>query len=298
MSIESDNPDRRRIFVVHGRNLGARDGVFAFLRALGLLPIEWEQAVEMTGEGSPYIGQVLDVAFKRAQAIIVLLTPDEITYLRSEYADGEHDPETIPAAQARPNVLFEAGMAMGRNAERTVLVELGSVRPFSDVVGRHAVRLDNSGARRKALAQRLKTAGCEVDMTGEDWMKAGDLVPPMPPGGPLPLGKKLPTGSRPPRVQFDAQYHERSHGDGRLQIINRGTETAYEVNVSFPPEAGNIEMMTGELPLVKLPSGKSAALYVTRTMGAAGKDHFEIHVTGRTADGTLVEEDVFISLTG
>ena len=57
----SANPDR--VFVVHGRNQAAADSMFAFLRSLGLKPIEWDQAVAMTGKGSPYVGEVLDVAF-------------------------------------------------------------------------------------------------------------------------------------------------------------------------------------------------------------------------------------------
>ena len=100
----------RKVFVVHGRNDQARSAMFAFLQSIGLDPIEWSEAVKMTGEGSPYIGQVLDVAFSSAQAIVVLLTPDDIAYLRSEYASDENDTETEPSAQARPNVLFEAGM--------------------------------------------------------------------------------------------------------------------------------------------------------------------------------------------
>ncbi len=42
--------------------------------------------MDLTGKGSPYIGEVLDHTFEAAQAVVVLLTPDEITYLRAEYA--------------------------------------------------------------------------------------------------------------------------------------------------------------------------------------------------------------------
>ena len=117
VSVDGDLGRSRKVFVVQGRNDAARATMFAFLRAIGLDPIEWSVAVQMTGEGSPYIGQVLDVAFDAAQAIVVLLTPDDIAYLRTEYANGEDDPETQALAQARPNVLFEAGMAMGRDGD-------------------------------------------------------------------------------------------------------------------------------------------------------------------------------------
>jgi predicted nucleotide-binding protein len=147
-------PDPTFVWVVHGRNLKARDGMFAFLRALDLRPLEWDQAVGLTGKGAPYVGEVLDRAFESAAVVVVLMTPDEIAYLRSEYAAHEQDPDTQPAPQARPNVLFEAGMALGRHPDRTIIVEMGSVRPFSDIAGRHLVRLDGSPASRKALAQR------------------------------------------------------------------------------------------------------------------------------------------------
>ena len=166
----------RDIFVVHGRNLKARDALFDFLRAIDLHPLEWSEAVQATGKASPYIGEILDAAFSRAHAVIVLLTPDDEARL-SKHLQAEGDPphETELTGQARPNVLFEAGMAMAGNQDRTVLVELGRLRPFSDVAGRHAIRLDNSSQLRQELAQRLKLAGCPVNLDGTDWHTAGDF---------------------------------------------------------------------------------------------------------------------------
>ncbi len=140
--------------------------MFGFLRAIGLWPVEWSEAVAMTGEGSPYVGQVLDAALRRAQAIVVLFTPDETAYLRADYASDVDDPDIRPLGQARPNVLFEAGMAMGRSPERTVLVELGRLRPFSDIAGRHVLKMDNEPQSRMQLAQRLQAAGCDVNTAG------------------------------------------------------------------------------------------------------------------------------------
>ena len=150
--------------------------MFDFLRSLDLHPLEWSEAVSSTGKASPYIGEILDAAFSSAHAVVVLFTPDDEARLRAPFR-VENDPahETELTGQARPNVLFEAGMAMGRDQDRTVLVELGNLRPFSDVAGRHAIRLDNSSQRRQELAQRLKVAGCPVNLQGTDWHLAGDF---------------------------------------------------------------------------------------------------------------------------
>ena len=163
-------PDPRVVFVVHGRNEAVRKSMFDFLRAIGLKPLEWSQALSATEEGTPYVGQALDTAFSRAQAVVVLMTPDDEARLKEEFlTEGDADHERRLTGQARPNVLFEAGMAMGRDAKRTVLVEVGNLRPFSDVAGRHILRLNNSSERRQDLADRLKNTGCAVDLSGRDW---------------------------------------------------------------------------------------------------------------------------------
>ena len=168
--------DAREVFVVHGRNGKARQAIFDFLRSIGLHPLEWSEAVQSTGRPMPYIGEILDVAFSRAHAVVVLMTPDDDARLREQlWSDNDSPHETELSGQARPNVLFEAGMAMGRNGERTILVELGTLRPFSDIAGRHVIRLDNTTQRRQELAQRLELAGCPVNLDGTDWHSAGDF---------------------------------------------------------------------------------------------------------------------------
>jgi predicted nucleotide-binding protein len=172
------NTGGTRVFVVHGRDLRLRDGMFTFLRSIGLEPIEWIEAVALTGKSSPYIGEVLDAAFANAQAIVVMLTGDDEARLRPELRQAkEPSYETEMTPQARPNVLFEGGMAMDHNPDRTVLVEFGHLRPFSDIAGRHSVKMDGSTEKRQELAARLEKAGCAVKLTGTDWHKAGDLKP-------------------------------------------------------------------------------------------------------------------------
>jgi hypothetical protein len=148
--------------------------MFEFLHALNLHPRDFAQAAADTGHPSPYVGQILRTAFDTAQGVVVLLTPDDEARLRPTFrnpSDPGHETELTP--QARPNVLFEAGMAMAWDEFRTVLVELGQCRPFSDIGGRHVLRIDDTTVRRQQLAQRLEKAGLLVDTTGTEWHTAG-----------------------------------------------------------------------------------------------------------------------------
>jgi predicted nucleotide-binding protein len=166
----------RNVFVVYGRDVNAKRGIFQFLRAIGLNPIDFLRAVESTGKAAPYIGEVLEAAFKQAQAVLVLMTPDDEVQLREEFRTSEDEVfESQLTGQPRPNVIFEAGMALGLFPDRTVLVELGKIRPISDLSGRHVVRLNNSSQARQTLAKRLKQAGCSVDLDGVDWHDEGSF---------------------------------------------------------------------------------------------------------------------------
>ncbi|WP_326832806.1 nucleotide-binding protein [Arthrobacter cryoconiti] len=290
---------------MHGRNEPLRKAMFDFLRSVNLSPMEWTTAVELTGEGSPYIGQVLDVAFDHATAVVVLMTPDEVAYLQPRYGHGENDVETQPAPQARPNVLFEAGMALGRDAKRTVLVEIGEVRPFSDVAGRHAIRLSNAPASRQALANRLRTAGCSVDLNGTDWHTTGDFTAPLPPGDGLPLGRRLPSSASARKaIDFDLKYFNKGGTRfDKLQIVNRGTETAYDVAVVVP-EQGALELSSNDVgSIAKIPGGgRSVTVDVFnrgRMMGGPRLDKaLDVSITARTESGEQVTQDVFLDLNG
>jgi len=167
-------PDSRLVFVVHGRNLELRDELYTFLRALDLKPLSFADAVRATNKASPYVLEVINTAFEEAQAFVVLFTPDDEARLRHEFVgsdDGPHERELTP--QPRPNVLLEAGMALGRYPERTILVEVGKLRPISDLGGLHAIRLSDDTDHRYALADRLRAAGCKVDTSTGAWLKAG-----------------------------------------------------------------------------------------------------------------------------
>lgn len=167
---------RKKVFVVHGRNEPLRKDLFAFLRSIGLQPLEWQKGIEATQKGSPSINEILDAMFQQAAAVVVLLTPDDMVRLKPEF-QSRNDPaeEKKYVGQARPNVLFEAGMAFASHHDSVVLVQVGWVKPFTDVGGLHITRMNNTPEKRQELASKLKTAGCDVDTGGSDWYSTGNF---------------------------------------------------------------------------------------------------------------------------
>ena len=107
---------------------------------------------------------------------MVLLTPDDEAKLKDEFIKRS-DPgfERKLTGQPRPNVLFEAGMAFGSQPDKTIIVQVGKIRPISDLSGRHVAHLTNSFESRHQLMVKLKGVGCPVDDTGSLWHTAGSF---------------------------------------------------------------------------------------------------------------------------
>lgn len=166
------------VFVIHGRDLKLRDSIYAFLSALGCKPVEFHQAVtKVRGAGTPFIGQVLDAVFEQAQALVVLLSPDDDVQLKPQFVGAnERKTEGRRQSQPRANVIFEAGMALARHEEKTIMVQVGSPKAFSDVAGRHTVHLNDTFESRNAFASRLEKL-CKIDRTGSTWTTIGNFVP-------------------------------------------------------------------------------------------------------------------------
>jgi hypothetical protein len=117
-------------------------------------------------------------AFASAQAAVIILTGDDIARLGKRYL-SPHDQlyEKNLTRQARPNVIFEAGIAFGSYPNRTVLVSFGRTRPISDIDGINILHLSDSPESRQKLASRMKNAGCDVVTDNKsDWLKAGDFT--------------------------------------------------------------------------------------------------------------------------
>src|SRR5258705_9710078 len=82
----------KTIFVVHGRDEALRKSMFDFLRALGLNPYEWEHALREARGNNPYVGDVLDEVMEKAQAVVVMFSPDDLVQLKEHLWNSNDGP--------------------------------------------------------------------------------------------------------------------------------------------------------------------------------------------------------------
>lgn len=291
----TDSNDRD-IFVIHGRNKEAREAIFAFLRSIGLNPLEWSELIAKTRQGSPHIWDILDKAFEGDRAVIVLLTPDEIVRLHPDYAESDDDPECQFSLQSRPNVLFEAGLAMGKNPEKVIIVEFGLIRPFSDISGRHTVRFENTAKSRNELVSRLKAAGCTVKTDGTDWITAGDFIFPVPE---IPNSNDLLNGTMASidheaemKIQLDFDVYFDIHND-KLYLTNNSELTVYNVTFEFPEGFEGLHFTRDAFPLPKLLGGRTATFLAGATLNFNGRNS-TFHIICETESGEEIRTEVFL----
>jgi predicted nucleotide-binding protein len=180
ISAKAPKPTRNNsIFVVHGRDTKLTDDMYSFLRAIGIYPMEWNEAIKAAkGGANPIVGDVINQAMKSVQGVLVLLAPDEDAKLKSKFAKDKDKKKGLHVldGQPRPNVIFEAGLALGAHSEKTILVQVGDIREISDIAGKHMVQLSNAPASRKTLALRLRDKlKFKINIDGDQWLEVGDF---------------------------------------------------------------------------------------------------------------------------
>jgi predicted nucleotide-binding protein len=167
------------MFVVHGRDAKLNRDIYAFLSTIGIVPMEWDQAIKAAKGGANLIvGDVIGQAMESVQGVMVLFSPDEESKVRTKFASTSDKKKGLhlKGFQPRPNVIFEAGLALGAHSDKTVLVQVGTVRDISDIAGKHMVHLSNSFADRKRLADRLSSKlKFKVDLDGTTWQTIGNF---------------------------------------------------------------------------------------------------------------------------
>lgn len=142
------------VFIVHGRNDGAKATVARFVETLG---IKATILHEQPSSGLTIIEKIEKYAEKAGFAI-VMITPDDLGGLMDNRDDE-------PNPRARQNVVFELGYFMGKlGRERVCPLFKGEVEKPSDIDGIVYVLMDISDGWKLKLAQEMKQAGLPIDM--------------------------------------------------------------------------------------------------------------------------------------
>lgn len=147
-------PSDRKVFVVHGHDGAAREGVARFLERLGLEPIVLHER--------PNKGRTLITKFREESAdikfAVVLMTPDD---------HGAVSGESATRRRARQNVVFELGFFIGKyGLQRVAALVKGDIERPSDFEGVVYISLDEAGGWKQQLGRELQAAGFKIDWNG------------------------------------------------------------------------------------------------------------------------------------
>ncbi len=303
--------DPRNVFVVYGRDKEATQAVWTFLEAIGLHPLSWDELVRSTGTATPYTGAVVAKAFDQVRAVVVLLTPDDEARLHDtlrEDDDGAHERELT--GQPRPNVFFEAGMAFGRHPDRTVVVEVGALRPATDLSGLNVVRLTGTEGPLQALADRLEGAGCPVNRGHPAWLDTERFrrlaaltrrPSPKSEGGVdlLPVGTRLPGTTRKPEAALAVRLLPHKTSEYLIEIANNGDMDLENISWQLPDDVQNWSIMAAVLPqypYAYLAKGQHFRVPALVLMG--GPVMTDLVVTATAPDGSEYRTTARLSIYG
>lgn len=147
-----DSVPHSKVFVVHGRDEGAREALSRFIEKLKLETVVLHEQPDGGRTIIEKFELYSDVGFA-----IVLLTPDDVGYPKDKPEDAR--------PRARQNMVFELGYFVGKlgRGRVTALYKEGVDMP-SDYQGVLYIPIDDAGGWRLRLARELKEAGADIDM--------------------------------------------------------------------------------------------------------------------------------------
>jgi hypothetical protein len=144
--------NKRKVFIVHGRDNEAKQEVSRFIEKLGLEAIILH---EQASAGMTIIEKIEHYSNDADFALVL--------YTACDHGRGAHESKVKPKNRARQNVVFEHGYLMAKLGRQNVcsLVK-GDIETPNDISGVVYVTLDPLGAWKNEVAIELKVCGYTI----------------------------------------------------------------------------------------------------------------------------------------
>lgn len=145
--------NKRKVFIVHGRDEAAKQEVSRFIEKVGLEAIILHENASL---GMTIIEKIEHYSNDVDFALIL--------YTACDHGRGIHESTIPPKDRARQNVVFEHGYLMAKLGRENVcpLVK-GNIETPNDMSGVVYVSLDNSGGWKNTVAKELKSCGYSIN---------------------------------------------------------------------------------------------------------------------------------------
>lgn len=141
--------NKRKVFIVHGRDNEAKQDVARFVADLGLEPIILH---EQASSGMTIIEKIERYTNESDFALVL--------YTACDHGRGVHETKVAPQNRARQNVVFEHGYLMAKlGRENVCALVKGGIETPNDISGVVYVPFDGYGGWKNAVAKELKACG-------------------------------------------------------------------------------------------------------------------------------------------
>ena len=144
--------NKRKVFIVHGRDNEAKQEVARFIEKIGLQSI----ILHEQASASMTIIEKFERYSNEADFALVLYTPCDL-------GRGAHETKTHPKQRARQNVVFEHGYLMAKlGRENVCALVKGEIETPNDISGVVYTTFDVQGAWKAEVAKELTNCGYEI----------------------------------------------------------------------------------------------------------------------------------------
>lgn len=148
--------NKRKVFIVHGRDNEAKQEVARFVSDLGLEPIILH---EQASSGMTIIEKIERYTNDADFALVL--------YTACDHGRGVHESKIPPKNRARQNVVFEHGYLMAKlGRENVCALVKGEIETPNDISGVVYVGLDQFGGWKTEVAKELKACGYAIKWWG------------------------------------------------------------------------------------------------------------------------------------